>query len=142
MFDHYVEIQAEGRLPNGALDSVKIKVADVVAFLTMKGMAIHDRRKEKDCYDVYYCVANYPGGTDALAEALRPFINNRLIAEGLGKIRDKFVSPEHFGPVAVADFLEIRDAEERKVVTRDAYERVHTLLNLLGVLGGDRWESG
>ncbi len=133
VFDHCVQVSVQGRLPNGALDTVTLKVADVVAFLVMKGMALHDRRKEKDCYDIFYCVSNYPGGIVAVAEAFRSPLGNKLVAEGLAKIRSKFLSPEHFGPVAVADFLEITDSETRAIVTRDAYERLNTLLDLLQI---------
>jgi hypothetical protein len=136
VFEHCMQVRVSGRLPNGALDTVTIKVADIVAFLAMKGMALHDRRNEKDCYDIYYCVANYPGGIDALAEAFRPFVGNRLVAEGLSKIRAKFLSPGHFGPVAVAEFHESSDADERAVVTRDAYERLNALLDRLDVKPG------
>jgi len=138
VFDHCIEMRIEGRLPSGALDAVTIKVANVVAFLAMKGMALCDRRKDKDPYDIFYCVANYPGGVHPLAEAFRPFTANRLVAEGLGKIRGKFLSPEHVGPAAVANFLEIRDSEERDIVMRDAYERVAAFLDLLGV---SPWEQ-
>ena len=138
VFEHHVHVQVEGRLPNGARDVVTIKVANVVAFLVMKGMALHDRRKEKDCYDVLFCAANYPGGVEALAEVFRPHTGNRLVAEGLAKIRSKFLSPDHFGPIAVSDFLEIDDPAERAIVARDAYERVSALLDQLCV---EPWES-
>lgn len=131
--EHCVEVRVEGRLPNGALDTVTVRVADVVAFLVMKGMTLHDRRKDKDCYDIYYCVANYPGGVDALTKTFRPFLKNRLVTEGLSKIRNRFLSPEHFGPVAVASFLEITDPEEHDIQTRDAYERVNALLDRLNI---------
>lgn len=138
VFDHCVQVRVEGRLPNGALDTVTLKVADAVAFLVMKGMALHDRRKEKDGYDVFYCVANYPGGVPALVEAFQPHIQNKLVAEGLAKICSKFLSPEHSGPIGVAEFLEIADAETRTIVARDAYERVSALLGQLRV---KRWED-
>jgi len=32
----------------------------------MKGMALDDRLKEKDAWDIYYCIQNYPGGLDHL----------------------------------------------------------------------------
>jgi hypothetical protein len=133
VFSHYVLVRAEGLLPNGARDAVTIKVADAVAFLTMKGMALHDRRKEKDSYDIVYCVANYPGGMGALVELVRSHVGNRLVAEGLAKIRAKFASPEHLGPLAVADFLEVTAPDERAIVARDAYERVTALLEALAI---------
>ena len=32
----------------------------------MKGMALDERLKEKDAWDIYYCFQNYPGGLDNL----------------------------------------------------------------------------
>jgi len=141
VFERYVQVEVTGRLPGGAIDTVTIKVADVVAFLTMKGMALYDRRKEKDCYDVFYCVTNYPGGVSALVEVFRPHVDNRLVAEGLAKIRSKFLSPEHVGPIAVAKFLEVRADEDRAIITRDAYERLNAFLDGLGIKGWDDTET-
>jgi hypothetical protein len=56
-----------------------------------------------------------------------------LVAEGLGKIAEKFASPEHTGPKFVADFDEIPDPDQRAMRRRDAYERVSYLLRVLGV---------
>ena len=84
--------------------------------------------KNKDAYDIYYCVKNYPGGIDSLVEAFRTFPDKSIVKEGLMKIADKFASPEHFGPVAVADFNEITDMEERMIIKRDAFERVSFFL--------------
>jgi len=138
VFEHCTKVRIEGRLPNGAIDTVTIQVADVVSLFAMKGMALHDRSKEKDCYDIFYCVANYPGGLAALVEIFRPHISNKLIAEGLAKIRSKFLSPEHFGPVAIAEFLEVTDPEERTIVVRDAYERLNAFLDQLQI---GSWEG-
>jgi hypothetical protein len=97
----------------------------------MKGMALHDRVKEKDAYDIYFCIRNYPGGIDELAKEFLPFLNNQLVKEGLGKIAEKFLSPDHFGPVSIADFYEITEIEERMILQRDAFERVNALLQKL-----------
>ena len=138
VFGHSVNVMVTGQLPNGAIDTVTMRVADAVAFLAMKGMALHDRRKEKDAYDVFTCVANYAGGVEALAAAIRPHLGQSLVREGLAKIRAKFLSPEHFGPVGVAEFLETADIEQRAIVTRDAYERIDALMTALGVKA---WEE-
>lgn len=42
------EILIEGTLPDGGHDAVSIRVASIVPFFVMKGMALHDRLKEKD----------------------------------------------------------------------------------------------
>ena len=70
---------------------------------------------------------------DALADAFRPHLTNRLVNEGLNKIQEKFASPEHVGPKWVADFEEIDDAETRAYRQRDAYERLAGLLARLGM---------
>ena len=40
----------------------KVSVSSVVAFLVMKGMALHDLLNEKDAWDIYFTLVNYPGG--------------------------------------------------------------------------------
>jgi hypothetical protein len=128
------EIVVAGTLPDGARDNAPVRIAAITPFLAMKGMAMATRLKEKDPWDVYYCVRNYPGGTDALAAEFRPHVGHGLVREGLQHIAEKFASPEHTGPKAVADFEEVTDPEERAVLQRDAYERVQDLLRRLGVV--------
>ncbi|MEI6915063.1 MAG: nucleotidyl transferase AbiEii/AbiGii toxin family protein [Armatimonadota bacterium] len=130
-FDQPSEVTIGGTLPDGGKDTVKVRVASIVPFLVMKAMALYDRLKEKDAYDIYFCLLNYPGGLDALVEEFRPHMSHHLVTEALGKIGEKFVDAEHVGPVHVADFLEISDIEERGLVQRDAYERVNYLVRKL-----------
>ena len=126
-----IEVTVEGQLPGGGKDSVKIQVASLVTFLVMKGMALDDRLKEKDAWDINYCVRNYPGGLDALTDELRPHLGHGLVKEGLQKIAKHFASESHIGPTSVADFEEIKDPEERALIQRDAYERVTYVLSKL-----------
>jgi hypothetical protein len=132
-FDLYVETDIAGELPEGGWDQARIRVSSVVAFLVMKGMALHDRLKEKDAWDIYFTLLNYPGGLEALAKEIGPHLSQGLVQEGLRKIGEKFASPDHVGPKFVADFEEIRDPEEREIRMRDAFERVRYLLSKLGM---------
>ena len=132
-FELNVQVKLEGTLPGGGLDTAEVRVAGIVPFLAMKGMALHDRLKPKDAWDIYFCVTNYPGGLDALVREFRPHLAHGLVAEGLHKIREKFLSPNHIGPKSVADFEEIADQEERGLRQRDAFERVDYLLRQLGM---------
>jgi hypothetical protein len=127
------EILIEGSLPGGTKDSARVRIASIVPFLAMKGTALADRQKEKDAWDVYYCVRFYPGGVENLIEVCRPHINNHLVREGFEHIAAKSASPDHIGPTFVADFEEIIDREARSIQKRDAYERVQALLNGLGL---------
>lgn len=132
-FELFVETWITGELPAGGRDEVQVRVSSVVAFLVMKGMALHDRLKEKDAWDIYFTLTNYPGGIDALAEALRPHLGHGLVQEGLRKISEKFTSVEHFGPKFVADFGDVQDDEDRARIRRDAFEKVDHLLRGLGL---------
>jgi hypothetical protein len=133
-FDLYVETSIEGQLPEGGRDQAIVRVSSVVAFLVMKGMALHDRLKEKDAWDIYFTLVNYPGGLDALAGEVRSHLDNGLVQEGFRKIAEKFASPEHVGPKFVADFEDVQEEEARAIRMRDAYERVRRLLEALNVL--------
>lgn len=132
-FELNTQVKIEGTLPGGGLDTADVRVAGIVPFLVMKGMALHDRLKPKDAWDIYFCITNYPGGLDALVREIRPHLAHGLVAEGLRKIREKFLSPIHIGPKSVADFEEITDREARELRQRDAFERIDHLLGQLGV---------
>lgn len=128
-----VEVQVDGTLPGGGKDAVVIRIASIVPFLTMKGMALDERLKEKDAWDIYYCVRHFQGGLDALVREFRPHQEHGLVREGLAKIERHFASTEHVGPKFVADFEELTDPEERDILQRDAFERISALLERLRV---------
>lgn len=127
-FTDPVSVTIEGILPDGAKDSAEIKVASIVAFLTMKAIVLDSRLKEKDAYDIYYCLKQYGGNLDRLVEKFKPYRDSGLVHEGLDKLARHFESVSHTGPKFVADFEEITDPEQRQLVERDAFERVQYLL--------------
>lgn len=132
-FDMSTDVTITGELPEGGQDSVVARVAGIVPFLAMKAMALRDRLKEKDAWDIYYCIRYYPGGLDALIEAIRPHVGHGLVREGLLIIKEKFASPDHIGPRFVADFDGLEDTEDRAMTQQDAYQRVAYLLGRLGI---------
>lgn len=132
-FDMVEEITVEGEIPGGGHDRVTVRVASIVPFFVMKGMTLDERLKEKDAWDVYYCTVAYPGGIEALAEKFRPHLSHGLVQEGLAKIAKHFADIKATGPKFVADFEGTDDPEEQERITRDAFERVHALLEGLGM---------
>lgn len=123
-------VRVDGELPGGGQNSVQVRVTPLFAFLAMKGMALHDRLKEKDAWDIYYCTLVYPGGIEKLAELIRPHTKKELVIEGFGKIAKHFSAVESIGPRFVADF-EGAEGGERERIMRDAFERVNTLIKKL-----------
>jgi hypothetical protein len=133
VFNNFKTIQIEGELPTGGINKVQCKIASAVPFLVMKGMALADRKKEKDAYDIEYLIHNFPGGAPAVAKLFSTHMTNSLVLEGLGKIRDKFLTAEHIGPIWVIQFLKIQGASEQAIRQRAAFERVSQFLDMLSV---------
>lgn len=132
-FDQNFSVTLFSRMPDGAKNEVTIRIAEIVPFLVMKGMALWDRYKEKDAYDIYFAILYYPGGVQKLVSVFQPFKSNKLVREGLSKIRTRFKDVESPGPVWVTNFEEIDDEEEKERVRRDAIERANTFLDALDI---------
>lgn len=131
VFERVEKVVLEGILPNGARDSVRCRVAGVVPFLVMKGMAL-GRGKPKDAYDIEYVIRNYPGGVATIVEQFKRDIDNALVQEGLGKIRTKFESIDHVGPQDIVTFLGTDPADEL-IRRREAFDIVNELLDALSI---------
>lgn len=129
-------VSIDGTMPNGGRNTVELAVCSVPALLAMKGHALQNRLKQKDAYDKYYCIRNYPEGVDALAAACRPLVEHISAVTGYRYIDGKFDAIEGFGPTSVRRFVEDsqilggRDADQWQ---RDAFGQVDAWLKALGL---------
>lgn len=130
------KITVSGTLPDGGRNEVQVTVPTIPAFLCMKGILLVDRKKEKDAYDIYFCVANFPGGLEALCSEFGPMLSNNLVQEGLRNLRAKFSTIEDIGPVWAAQVAVEAGADE-EFARRDAFEQVDRLLDLLKIAKQD-----
>lgn len=130
MFGHAIDISFEGKLPNGSQGKVNMKIADIVGIMTMKGIVMGFRYKEKDAYDINSLILYYKSGPLAVAEEIRPFISHGLVKEALEAIHDKFRSREAEGPSWVADFQEAA-GDVREQIKTQAYLQVQRFLTAL-----------
>ena len=69
-------------MPAGGRNTVEIAVCSIPALLAMKGYALEYRHKNKDAYDIYYCIRHYPGGPYALAEDCKPLLHHESALRG------------------------------------------------------------
>lgn len=134
---HFYEMVAvSGSMPAGGTNRVEIAVCSIPALLAMKGHAIEGRHKQKDAYDIYYCVRNYPGGIEALAEACRPMLEKESGDDGYRFIAGKFETPESYGPTSVRLFVQetevLRDRTPEQW-QQDAFGQVDAWLRALGL---------
>lgn len=128
------EREIEGNRPDGAQDRVTIRTASVENLLAMKGNALEGRGANKDAYDIYYLLLNYPGGVEAIAERCKPYLQNAVFRLGIERIGKHFAQINSIGPVMAANADRYPDAEERAIRQRDAYERAKRLMEELGII--------
>lgn len=128
---HKTILKLSGVLPKGGEISVPIPMADVVGCLTMKGIVLGERYKEKDAYDIYAVVARYKGGPRDVAEALRPYLREPLVKDAVASIHDAFATRKAHGPQWVADFMQPASPAERERLITDAFMTVRELSDLL-----------
>lgn len=132
----YQLVAIEGEMPGGGVNNVRIAVASIPALLAMKGYAIANRLKQKDAYDIYYSIRNFPGGIEPLAEATRPLLEVETARIGYLHISKKFRTPEDFGPMSVKRFVdrpEMLAGSTAEQWQQDAFGQVQAWLSALGL---------
>jgi len=131
VFEHSFEHEIMGILPDNGETSVKMKIADIVGCITTKGIALGERYKEKDAYDIYSVVANYKDGPRDVAKEIIPFVKDNFINEGVDSIKNKFNNLKGEGPAWVANFLNPSSTEEKERIIADAFMNVNELISAI-----------
>ncbi len=131
----YRVVAIDGDMPGGGVNRVQIAVASIPALLAMKGYAITKRAKQKDAYDIYYSIRNFPGGVEALAAATKPLLDLKTARTGYLHISEKFRQPDDFGPISVRQFVDRPDLLGDRTADQwqqDAFGQVDAWLSALG----------
>jgi hypothetical protein len=132
----YQLVAVAGPMPAGGTNRVEIAVCSIPALLAMKGHALAGRYKQKDAYDIYYCVRNYPGSIPALARECLPLLTHASGARGFRHIAEKFDNVEGYGPTCVRRFVEDTHALGERTADqwqRDAFGQIDTLLRAMAL---------
>lgn len=136
-FTYQQDVAVEGVLPDGGHNKVMAKMPTIAAFLCIKAITLRERKKEKDAYDICFCIENYQGGYKKLAEEFRGKTDDILIAEAIGILREKFERLDSIGPVWAAQAAEestLGFGFDLEMEQRRAYEIVNALLREIGSL--------
>jgi len=129
------EIKVEGRLPDGAINSVSARIPLVSAYLCIKAITMSERLKDKDAFDIVFCASNYAGGPKALATQFEPLLGDPLVVEALNILDEKFRTIDHVGPVSAAKIaVERALADNPDIERRRAYEAVRQLVDAIRLL--------
>jgi len=79
----------------------------------------------------YFVLRYYKGGPKKVAEEVRSFIDEPVVAEALEEIRDKFRTVRSEGPFQVAYFLAQEDERLRERIQGEAYAVLSTFFNAM-----------
>jgi hypothetical protein len=129
-FKEFFEMRMEGELPTGGKTLETVKVVNLVGSITMKGIALGERYKEKDAYDIYFLVKYFNGGPWQVANEMRRVFSDALVRESVDIIRKEFRDRDSAAVVWVSDFLdEFGEMKERRLT--DVFMNINEFLNTL-----------
>lgn len=132
----YKMVAIEGDMPSGGRNTVQIAVASIPALLAMKGYALDGRFKQKDAYDVYFSIRNFPGGIEALVNECKPLLEHESGVTGFQHIAAKFTNADDFGPTCVRNFVSDSDIMEGRSLDewqQDAFGQVDAWARAMGL---------
>ena len=129
-------VPIDGNMPGRGSNRVEIAVASIPTLLAMKGYAIANRLKQKDAYDIFYSIRNFPDGIEALMAATKPLLQFETAMTGYLHIAEKFRHPDDFGPSSVRQFVDRPEMLAQRTPDQwqqDAFGQVDAWLSALGL---------
>lgn len=124
----------DGDLPEGGgRVKVEFKLASFPAVLALKGLALGNRYKEKDAYDVYALCRHYSKEVGEIAGIVRPHLEVPGMRQALSAIRGRFTTAQDAGPSWVGKFFDAASQEERDAIAQDAFQTVDKVLRDCGI---------
>jgi len=138
----YVEREIRGKLQDGSESFGKLRVANLVPFLTLKSLALDERGlvKHKDAYDIVFTLGNWQGGPAGAAAtaAASPVIDHEVVREALDKLDAHFEHVGMDGPMHYSRFLfdeAVDDDEEAERLRLEALAVVRGFFDALTRVG-------
>ena len=126
----HVDREISGTLPDGRPNRVSVRVATPAAIVVLKGLAMAERDKPKDAYDIDYLLRH--AGVDEIAAGIAGFDPGEPVRTALGVLAEKFAGVDAIGATSVALYrhAQLRSAEADELQAL-AFARVKRLLDLL-----------
>lgn len=94
-----------GTLPDGRRNRVSVRVAAPAAMVILKALAMAERDKPKDAYDIDYLLAHI--GVEEIAREIVALGALEALSKAIAILADKFGSVEAIGPMSVALYRRI-----------------------------------
>jgi hypothetical protein len=126
----FVDQEIAGLLPDGRPNRVSVRVATPAALVILKALAMGQRDKPKDAYDIDYLLGHI--GIGDIAAGIIAMGHVGSVMKAVGILADKFRSIDAIGPASVALYrrVPLRSPEADQVKAL-AFARVGQLLRRL-----------
>ena len=126
----YVDQEIGGLLPDGRPNRVSVRVATPAALIVLKALAMGQRDKAKDAYDIDYLLGHV--GVEEVAAGIIAMGHVDPVVKAVGILADKFASIDAIGPASVALYrrVPLRSPEADRVQAL-AFARAGQLLRRL-----------
>lgn len=98
-------VTVRGQTLLGRPAEARMNVCGPGAFIVLKAQAMKRRADNKDAYDIYYLLRNYPGGVEEVARRFVPLLYDGSAREALDYLRQDFGTWDAIGAERVAMFL-------------------------------------
>ena len=126
----FVDHEIAGLLPDGRSNRVSVRVATPSALVILKALAMGQRDKPKDAYDIDYVLAHI--GIEDVAAGIRNVTETEIVTKAVGILAEEFSSIDAIGPASVAMYRRVPlGSPEADQVQALAYARVDQLLRRL-----------
>ncbi len=130
--EHHMTLQLDGFLPDGGHNRCELKMGNLVSILSMKGITIAERYKEKDAYDIYALIGHYKEGVSSCFEEISPFCKQGLVREGMKSICEKFATERSVGPLWASTFMAPGDPAIAKEKQTEIFRQVFPFVKKMG----------
>lgn len=98
-FEAFEVIAIEGRMPDGSINQVTARLVAPEAYILIKAVALDERTKDKDAYDVAFVLKHYQPSLADLAKKVRAISRAGIGKDALELLRTKFRTIDSVGPV-------------------------------------------
>ena len=133
----HVEREIAGILPDGRRHRVAVRVAAPAALVILKALALSQRDKPKDAYDIDYVLRHI--GIEEVAAGIQEFGDVEPVGKALAVLAERFDTIDAIGPTSVALYRRVAlGSLEADQVQALAYARVEQLMKRMQAQGSQR----